>query len=198
VRLLPSSLATEPLKISPITYYIVESDENTIRLIQREINNFQGSFKSLGLFRDFKEAHKRIIRDEPEIVFLNIEFPFFTGAEVFGKVPGKKSDFIFLSKEDNFIFQNIKSGKFDCLLKPISEIELKRTLKRKVEARSVGRPLTYGHYSPASTEYKFKNLHFPTSNGYVFLNPDDIMYCQADVEYTQIVTKHGKHLISKK
>lgn len=185
------------LKPSPITYYIVESDENTIRLIQREIKTFGDDFKSLGIYRCYKEAHKRILREEPNMVFLNIEFPFFTGGEIFGKTPGKKSDFIFLANVDNFIYQNIKASKYDCLLKPISEIELKRTLKRKVEAKKMDRQLTYGHYSPASTDYKFKKLQFPTSNGFIFLSPDEIVYCKADVEYTLIVTQKGNHLISK-
>jgi len=185
------------MKPAAITYYIVEEDENAIRHIDRSIREFGVQYKSLGIFRDYREAYKRIVRDDPQVVFLNIEFPFFNGAEVFGKQHHKKSDFVFLSNQDNFIFQNIKASKFDCLLKPISQIELKRLLKRKVEAQTLGRPLSYGHYSPASTDYKFKKLHFPTSNGYVFISPDDIVYCQADVEYTLIVTKTGKHLISK-
>ncbi len=185
------------MKLSPITYYIIESDDNTIRLIQREIKNFGDDFKNLGVYRCHKEGHKRVLREQPDMVFLNMEFPFFTGAEVFGKTPGKKSDYIFLANVNNFIYQNIKASKYDCLLKPISEIELKRLLKRKVEARKLGRQLNYGHYTPASTDYKFKKLQFPTSNGYIFLSPDEIMYCKADVEYTLIVTQKGKHLISK-
>lgn len=166
-------------------------------MIQREVKNFGDEFKSLGVYRCHKEAHKRVLRDEPDMVFLNMEFPFFTGGEIFGKTPGKKSDYIFLAKVDNYIYQNIKASKYDCLLTPISEIELRRTLKRKVEARKYGRQLSYGHYSPASTDYKFKKLQFPTTNGFIFLSPDDIMYCIADMEYTQIVTQKGKHLISK-
>jgi len=185
------------VKPTPITYYIVESDDNTIRLIQRGIKDYGDDFKSLGVYRCHKEAHKRVLRDEPDMVFLNIEFPFFTGGEIFGKTPGKKADYIFLANVDNFIYQNIKASKYDCLLKPLAEIELKRLLKRKVEAKKLGRQLSYGHYSPASTEYKFKKLHFPTSNGYMFISPDEIMYCKADVEYTLIVTLKGSHLISK-
>lgn len=181
----------------PITYLIVDQDENTIRLLDLELKEFKSDLKSLGTFRCYKEANSHIIKQEPNIIFIDIQFPFFSGAEFFGKAKQRNSDFIFLANDDNFIFQNIKASRFDCLLRPISRHELRRTLKRKVEARKLGRTSNYGLYSPASTEYKFKKLYFPTSNGFVFINPDEIIYCQADLEYTRIVTSTDKHLISK-
>jgi two-component system LytT family response regulator len=128
---------------------------------------------------------------------MNIEFPFFTAVEFFENTPATKCDYVFLAKEDNYVYQNVKTSKFDCILKPISQIELKRTLKRKIEMRESGRVTNYGHYLPASTDYKFKKLLFPTTNGYVFLSPDDILYCEADLEYTKIITRTKQYLISK-
>lgn len=185
------------MKTEPITYYIVENDENTIRLLEMELKEFPNNFKSKGVFRDFKEAHNRIYRDEPNLIFMNIEFPFFTGAEFFGNTSSTKCDYVFLAKDNNYVYQNVKASKFDCILKPISQTELKRTLKRKVEMRESGRVPNYGHYLPASTDYKFKKLLFPTTNGYVFLSPDDILYCEADLEYTKIITRKQEYLISK-
>ena len=181
----------------PITYLIVEQDENTIRLLDLELKAFKSDFQSLGTFKCYKEAYGHIQKQEPKIIFIDIQYPFFSGAEFFGKAKKRNSEFIFLANEENFIFQNIKASRFDCLLKPIARHELRRTLKRKIEASKSGRTSNYGMYSPASTEYKFKKLYFPTTNGFVFINPDDIIYCQADLEYTRIVTSKDKYLISK-
>lgn len=183
---------------SILNYAIVDDDDNSIRLINKAIDEFKLSFNSHGVFKCFKEASARFRITEPDIIFLNMRFPFFSGADIFGKSRARKADFIFLADDDNFVFQNIKASQYDCLLRPLSPVELKRTLKRKIEAAQLSRPLSYGAYKPASLDYKFKKLHFPTSNGYLFIHPDNILYCQADVEYTRIYTIDGrKHLISK-
>jgi len=180
-----------------ISYAIVDSDDNSSRLIKTAVSEFKDAFNLIGQFSCYKEAGQRFRSKEPDLIFINIKFPFFSGAEMYGQSKIKSSDFVFLAEEDDFVFQNIKAGQFDCLLKPLSTVVLKRTLKRKLDAVNSGRPMNYGFYKPASLDYKYKKLHFPTSNGYLFIHPDEIIYCQADVEYTRIFTSTGKHLISK-
>jgi two-component system, LytTR family, response regulator len=44
----------------------------------------------------------------------------------------------------------------------------------------------------------FSKLAIPTSEGYSFLNSSEIMYCQADLNYTLIHTSKNERLISSK
>ena len=127
-----------------------------------------------------------------------MSFPWFTGLDVLGNAPVRGSRIIFLAKEANYVHQSLKGGKFDCLLKPFSQTELRRTLKRLKEEQRFSNPTTFQSASAGVAQYKFNKLSLPTTKGNIFLDPRDIIYCQADQEYTRLVTVFETRLDSRR
>lgn len=149
-----------------------------------------------GVHTCYKEGIQRAQKVPPQVIFLDVSMPFFTGREMLGVTSGRPTKLIFLAKESSYVHQSIKSSRYDCLLKPIAPADLRRTLNRLVDNHlqplsQVSTPLS------RSEEFVFGKLALPTSTGYIFVEPNDIMYCQGDEEYTRITTGSGTYLISK-
>ncbi|MEZ4808106.1 MAG: LytTR family DNA-binding domain-containing protein [Flavobacteriales bacterium] len=180
----------------PISCLVIDDDDRSNHALAMELRRRSKEFTLLGQHTCFKEGIRRIQMQVPQVVFIDIGMPFFTGREMLGITAVRSFKMIFLAKENAYVHQPIKSSRFDCLLKPINAIELRRTLNRLVEGQ--GRPLAPWSVSPPqTTDFVFEKMALPTTNGHVFVEPNEIIYCEADNEYTRIKTKGSTHLISK-
>lgn len=180
-----------------VTCLIVDNDQQTNKQLEVEIKRLADDLELLGIQTDATNGYARAMMMRADVIFLNITFPWFTGLDVLGNAPVRGSRIIFLAKEANYVHQSLKGGKFDCLLKPFSQTELRRTLKRLKEEQRFSNPTTFQSASAGVAQYKFNKLSLPTTKGNIFLDPRDIIYCQADQEYIRLVTVFETHLISK-
>lgn len=83
-------------------------------------------------FQDPKESIQFIIKNEPDLVFLDIEMPGLTGLEVADTINKSflETKIIFVSSHDHYSLKAIKKEAFDYLLKPVSIDELKESIAR--------------------------------------------------------------------
>ena len=180
----------------PISCLIIDDDDRSTRVLEGELRRRPEQFSLGGTYTCYKEGIQHSLRMPPQVIFLDVSMPFFTGREMLGVTSGRPMKLIFLAKETSYVHQSIKNSRYDCLLKPIAPVDLRRTLNRLVENHL--RPVSLGTAPLAkSEEFVFGKLALPTSSGYLFVEPNEIMYCQGDEEYTRITTGSGTYLISK-
>jgi len=123
---------------------------------------------------------------------MDITMPYFSGQEMLGNVVHRDMRVVFLAKESNYLHQSIKAGRYDCLLKPLVVPELRRTLKRLLTASKTKLPLQTHNSSAAADRYNFRKLALPTTRGFAFIEPKRIIYCQAEKEYTRLITSGNR------
>ena len=180
----------------PISCLVIDDDDRSGHILGMELRRRPQEFSLLGQFTCFKEGILRIQTQVPQVVFIDIGMPFFTGRDMLGIMAVRSFKVIFLAKENYYVHQPIKTSRFDCLLKPINTSVLRRTLNILVEG--LGRPtIAWPAPTTPSREFVFGKMALPTANGHVFVEPDEIIYCEADSEYTRIKTLRSTHLISK-
>lgn len=180
----------------PISCLIIDEDDRSNHTIGIELRKRPKEFNLVGIHTCFKEGIQRIQTQNPQVIFLDISMPFFTGREMLGVMTVRGFKVIFMAKDNTYVHQPIKSSRFDCLLKPINTIELRRTLNRLLEGH--GRlPVAWPAPSFPTSEFVFEKMALPTANGHVFVEPNEIIYCEADNEYTRIKTLRSTHLISR-
>lgn len=180
----------------PISCLIIDDDDRSSHTLGMELRKRPTEFNLVGLHSCFKEGSQRIQVKNPQVVFLDIAMPFFTGREMLGVMAVRPFKVIFLARENAYVHQPIKSSRYDCLIKPFNLIDLRRTLNRLVEGQ--GRPLTnWTGTGVPSDDFVYGKMALPTTNGHVFVEPNEILYCEADNEYTRIKTVRSSHLISK-
>ena len=140
------------------------------------------------------EALGFIATDPPDLIFLDIQMPKKSGFDLVIALRNLniKSQIIFVTAYDQYAIQAVKHAAFDYLLKPINEEELKNTITRFQSGR------TKTDFSD-KIEVLFNTLNsnnsrlrFNTRNGFIFINIDEIIYLEADGNYSTIYTLNNK------
>lgn len=91
---------------------------------------------------------------------------------------------IFTTAFDEFAIEAIRHAAFDYLQKPIKLNELERTIARFQKELKPG---DFKQQSKIILEYVRKpRIKFNTRSGFVLVDPEEVLYCQADANYTDI------------
>lgn len=151
--------------------------------------------------RNGEQGIKAIRKNQPDIVFLDIEMPGMNGFEVLEQLPDKHLQVIFTTAYDHYAINAIKVSAMDYLLKPIDEQELIEAVQKasaELERTDTSKQLEVLLTNIQGLDGGFQKLAIPSLEGLQFIDIDDIMYCAADGNYTHVFTQDGKeHLISK-
>ena len=139
------------------------------------------------------EALGYITANPPDIVFLDIHMPKKNGFDLTNSMRNLKikSHIIFITAYDQYAIKAIKNAAFDYLLKPINEEELRDTISRYQSANN-----KVDIVEKMDVLYKAINgsarLRFTTRSGFTFINMHEIVYLEAEGNYTSIYLLNGK------
>jgi DNA-binding LytR/AlgR family response regulator len=171
----------------PITSILIVDDEEEARnILERQLLRFS-HIRVVGKAAGADEALEMIIGHSPDIVFLDIQMP---GRDGFSLVQDMKkylvrTTVIFVTAHAEYAINALKVAAFDYLLKPVIFEELKETLYRyKTEKRLENTEKKIDQLIDLIN--KEGKLKFNTRTGYILIAPDDIIYCEADVNYTTL------------
>lgn len=128
-----------------------------------------------------------ILEHLPHVVFLDVEMPGKNGLELLEelKKSGYSPHIIFTTGYYNYAIQALRQQAFDYLVKPINEDDLRQSITRlriALQHNHTDRDvMLYG-----KTTLSAARMRFNTRTGFVLLNPDEIVYCKAALNYTEI------------
>lgn len=146
------------------------------------------------------EGLEAIQQLEPHLVFLDIQMPQMSGFEVLQQASPIDFKVIFVTAHDKYAIKAIKFSALDYLLKPLDVDDLLQAVKRyQLQSESPARDQfqqLFSNLSLASTQ--FEKLAVPSMDGVVFLPVQDIVYCQADGNYTRIHLREGEPLLASR
>lgn len=146
-------------------------------------------------------ATKAIEKYNPEIVFLDVELRGETGFDLLDQMMPIDFEVIFTTAYEHYALKAIKFSAIDYVLKPIGIEELKEAVKKaeeKLENKSISENFDILLKNIKSNNKKQHKIALSSSDGYIFTEVNDILYCKADGNYTYFYTKEkGKILVSK-
>ena len=153
----------------------------------------------MGEAADGMEGLKLIEKNQPDIVFLDIEMPRLDGFEMLHRLPSKNFHLIFTTAYDQYAIKAIKFAAFDYLLKPVDIEELKAAVQR---IRREGPPHTVNKLEVLEHHLHGKNIlnkiAVPTLDGLLFFNINDIIHLEAQSNYTAIYFINHPRLIASR
>ncbi len=148
------------------------------------------------------EALNVLKRLEVDLLFLDVEMPVLNGFEFlkkFGEIP---FDVIFTTAYSQYALEAFKAQAVNYLLKPIDADELKASMEQYL--RKMPRKTDYATAEIDSLLATLKRngilknkIAIPTLDGLEFIEISQIVYCQAQSNYTNIVTLEGTIMISR-
>lgn len=179
---------------------LIDDELHSLDVLEYEILQLKKDIEIVAKCNDSRKAVQLIENLQPDIVFLDIEMPWLSGFEILDQLKSHKFNLVFVTAYDQYAIKAFKYHAFDYLLKPISKRPLKATLDRiEINSQNAAEDETQRIISVIKNGgLHVDKISFPTQDGFVFYNLDDIVRCQADSNYTQIILADSKKVMVSK
>ena len=180
---------------------IIDDEFNAIKNLKWEIENFCDDIEICDTFTNPLEAISAINYLKPDCVFLDIEMPEMDGFQLLSNLSFRDFDLIITTAYDNYAIKAFKEHAIDYLLKPIDSEDLQKTIiriQKKQEQNALGEEVKkiIESFVPQNQP---RRLALPLVGKTIYVNMDDILYCKADSNYTEVhMLNNQKEMLSKK
>lgn len=138
---------------------------------------------------------------KPDIVFLDIEMPQYSGLQILEFFEGKTIDFqiVFVTAYNQYAIDAFKLNAVDYLLKPFSKEDLITAVDKAVLAQEQNKiSLNLNALKSSLKQLSQEKIALNVPRGVIFINHSDILYLEADGMYTTFYLMDGsKELICK-
>ncbi len=169
---------------------IIIDDEELARADLRRMLERVGGVDVVGEAATLSEAERKIRSDNPDIVFLDIEFPGESGFELLERIPGSV-EVIFVTAYDKYAIRAFEVNAIDYLLKPVDPGRLRKSLER------IGSGRRNGGKEPAPLGYE-DSVFLRFRDKYVFIKVSSILAITAEADYSEITTIAMKRVLAHK
>ena len=146
---------------------------------------------------DSESAKESILRNKPDLVFLDIQMPGKNGFELLQSLPDYSFEVIFVTAFDNYGIQAVKFAAIDYLLKPINIEELKIAVKKVVEKKQKrNQNLQLENLIRLlKNNQQEHRIALPSAQEIKYVNPTDIIRCESSNNYTTFYFAAGEKLV---
>jgi len=146
-----------------------------------------------------KEGMKAINRYRPDVVFLDIQMPHMNGFEMLECLGEIDFHVVFVTAFNEFAVQAFRYSAVDYLMKPVRNEHLKEAVGKAIEHKEKALPqerfeVLLSHFRNPNDP--FKKIGFYANEGVEFVRLNDIIYCKADGNYTNVFLSTRKRLFA--
>ncbi|MCG2418618.1 LytTR family DNA-binding domain-containing protein [Aequorivita sp. F47161] len=175
---------------------IVEDEETSREILRTYLAKYCPNILLIGEAANVEEALVLIRNNDLDLVFLDVEMPYGNAFDLLDKVGDRQFETVFVTAYHHYAIDALNAHASYYLLKPISIDKLIEAVDYVMEIKEKENSLQNSILKPLQTQVAGK-ITIPLQNGFEVLQMEDILYCQADDNYTQIYLKKGKRLVSK-
>ncbi|MEP5341904.1 MAG: LytTR family DNA-binding domain-containing protein [Algibacter sp.] len=168
---------------------IIDDENKARRLLERLLEEQCPEVKTIFHATDLEEGIACINREQPNIVYLDIEMPKYSGLqilELMGDVP-VNFQIIFTTAYNQYAVDAFKLSAIDYLLKPIDIQELKSATDKAILAIK-GNKISYQleNLKKAFNQLALNKIALEVPKGVIFISHNDIIFFEADGMYTKV------------
>lgn len=142
------------------------------------------------------------IEDEkPDIVFLDVEMPRMNGFVMLQQLRQRNFELIFTTAYDHYAIQAIRFSALDYLVKPIELRTLQDAVEKARERRENKIPnqrIETLLYNLMNEKNQDSRIAIPSQEGLQFVQINDIIYLEAESNYTSIYLLAGARIFVSK
>lgn len=148
---------------------------------------------------NISEAKELIARHDPQLVFLDIEMAGGSGFDLLRDLKRWNFEVIFATGHQEYAIQAIRFSALDYLPKPVQPDELSAALVRYHERHrdDVIRAQVQDQFIANIEQPDVKHFKLTLTHGdrTYFVEPEQVLRCAADSNYTNVILHNGKRFI---
>jgi two-component system LytT family response regulator len=179
---------------------IIVDDEQAARdVLSTLIDRYCPQVKVLQTCSDVPSAVLAINKHQPDLVFLDIEMPNYSGFELFAFFKEVNFQVIFATAYNQYAIKAFEVSAVDYLLKPIDIEKLEASVAKvslNKSPKSVQKQIE--HLEINMSGQQISRIALPVSDGLIFVAIDTIIALEADGAYTNVSLKDAKNLYISK
>jgi len=189
------------MPVNQLKVFIVDDEYQSRNLLSKLLTEHFPDVIVTGQAPDVAEGIAGINKFDPGLVFLDIEMNGETGFDLLRKIEKRNFKIIFVTAHDAYALKAFRFNAVDYLLKPIVLEELKEAVDKVITQLSEKRitsdaqleNLAQSIQNPKKVNDK---IAVPTSDGFVLISLQDIVFCKANGNYTEFHLSNSKQLLS--
>jgi len=181
---------------------IIDDESDAIESLQFELEHYCPGVEVVKSYQSPMKALEEYSYWECDVLFLDIEMPVMSGFDFLEKLGKLPFHVVFVTAYDQFAIKAFEFNAFDYLLKPVQKNKLIRVVEkiRNYREKSIDRVNVEAAITNIQSQSNplAENIALPTTEGFVFVKINNILYVQAESNYSWVHTEDGrKFLLSK-
>jgi len=169
------------------------------KIIQKVVTDkFLKRIKIIGNATDVKSGIECIKKNNPKIIFLDIEMPDGTGFDLLHKLKEYNFKLIFITAHEEYSLKAIKFSALDYLLKPLNEEEINIAIEKAIKQISEEEEQLKIKILLENHERTFKKIIIKTTENIHVLETANIIHCESDNNYTNFYLKNNEKILASK
>lgn len=173
---------------------IVDDEPGALSILSRMVSEFF-NFEVIGEFSSPDNLINEIAHLRPDILFLDIHLGNKSGVDIAKELFNNRcnTQIVFVSAYDQYALKAFEYNIIDYILKPVSKERLQKCIGKIEKSFSSHNDENQNH-----NNNEHHMLRFNTQSGFLLVNPEDIVFLEADHVYTKIVMeKESDHYVAQ-
>lgn len=178
---------------------IIDDEQLARERLRRLLEPYSDVITIIDEATDGRSAVEKINDQNPDLIFLDIQMPEFTGFQVLEKIKGNPW-VIFATAFDEFALKAFETNSIDYLLKPIDKQRLKVSIEKLTKLKPAEKDEISAHIKQLLTDLKSpvsKKLQVKVGDKIRFLDYKDIYFFQANEKYVEVNTFDEQYLVEQ-
>lgn len=179
---------------------LIDDELDNLKLLTLQLGRHCPQVEVVGQYTESMEGLKGIRTLQPALVLLDIEMPVMNGFQLLEKVGDINFQLIFITAYDQYAVRAFRFSALDYLLKPVDTVDLVNAIQRAEKLTKINPQQLdlLQQYYAAGTGHTPQKMALPHAHGLVFVDIAQIIYCEADSNYTRFYLENGEqYMISK-
>ncbi|MEB8346861.1 LytTR family DNA-binding domain-containing protein [Flavobacteriaceae bacterium KMM 6898] len=179
-----------------LTAVIIEDEANSREILRNYLTKYCKGVRVLGEAATIKEGLDLLKKNNPDIVFLDVEMPYGNAFDLLDQLPDRTFETIFVTAYNQYAMDALNHHAAYYLMKPIDIDELVKSVAYVTEVKIRENELEDKILTPVLHKVDGK-ITLPQQDGFQVLNVADILFCKADDNYTEIYLENQRLVVSK-
>ena len=186
---------------------IIDDEKNIREALSILLSQYCPEIHVCGIAASAIEGRKLLETNKVDFIFLDISMPKEDGFAFLRSIPSNNYGIIFATAYQEYALRALKANAVDYLMKPINPFELQEAVKKAIHNHELRRSFSQIQdiYSESlnnlnehlqSKNNMITKLTIPEQMGFRLVNVADLMYLQADDNYTLLYLTGNQKIVA--